>query len=90
MDDQTARQGVETVDPPREQWTGDVGQVRADNQRIGVGSGDENVAKIQLAARWAEAYAPNERDSLDAALQRFYRAYAYIDSVTHNVAPEEP
>ena len=90
MDDQRAGHGVDTIDAPPEQPTGDVGQVRADNQRIGVGSGDENVAKIQLAARWAEAYPPAAHDSLDAVLQRFYRAYAYIDSVTHNVAPEEP
>ena len=90
VDDQTVTPRVETADALPAQPTGDVGQVRADNQRIGVGSGDENVAKIQLAARWAEAYAPNGRDSLEAVLQRFYRAYAYIDSVTHSVVPEEP
>ena len=89
MDDQTTTEGVQTVDEAPDGPTGEVGQVRADNQRIGVGSGDENVAKIQLAARWAEQYAP-DRDSLEAALQRFYRAYSYIDSVTHNVAPDEP
>ena len=89
MDDQTTTEGVQTVDEAPDRPTGEVGQVRADNQRIGVGSGDENVAKIQLAARWAEQYAP-DRDSLEAALQRFYRAYSYIDSVTHNVAPDEP
>jgi len=56
--------------------------------RISVGSGDENVAKIQLSARWAEQYAP-EGDTLDAALQRFNRVYVYIDSVTKLVDPPE-
>ncbi len=60
-----------------------------ENQRIGVGSGDEQVAKIQLAARWAEGYSLDGRDSLEAMLQRFYRAYAYIDAVTHNVTPDD-
>ena len=90
MDDQFATQGVEAVEPPPVPPTGEVGQVRADNQRIGVGSGDENVAKIQLAARWAEAYVPSDGDSLEGVLQRFHRAYAYIDSVTLSVVPEEP
>ena len=56
-------------------------------ERIGVGGGDENVAKIQLAARWAELTA-NGEDSLDGVLQRFKRAYFYIDSVTKLVDPE--
>ena len=87
MDDQI--EGVRTEDAQSEGPAGGVGRVGSDNQRIGVGSGDENVAKIQLAARWAEAYGPDDRDSLEAALQRFRRAYSYIDSVTHNVAPDE-
>ncbi len=56
--------------------------------RIGVGGGDENVAKVQLAARWAEQY-PGGDDSLDSALNRFKRAYLYIDSVTKLVDPTE-
>jgi hypothetical protein len=56
--------------------------------RITVGSGDENVAKIQLAARWVEQFAP-ENDTLDGALQRFHRAYYYIDSVSKLVDPTE-
>ena len=87
VDDQI--EGVRTEDAQSDGPAGGVGRVGSDNQRIGVGSGDENVAKIQLAARWAEQYAP-DRDSLEAALQRFYRAYSYIDSVTHNVTPDEP
>lgn len=59
-----------------------------DRQRIGVGGGDENVAKIQLAARWAEQYVEAD-DSLEAALARFKRAYMYIDSVTKLVDPAE-
>lgn len=57
-------------------------------ERISVGGGDENVAKIQLAARWAEQYAPASGDSLDAALRRFKQAYMYVDSVTKLVEPD--
>ena len=64
------------------------GAVDARAAKISVGSGDENVAKIQLAARWAEQFAPEAGDSLDGALQRFRRAYTYIDSVSKLVDPE--
>ena len=64
------------------------GAVSARAERISVGSGDENVAKIQLAARWAEQFAPENDDSLDAVLSRFRRAYTYIDSVSKLVDPE--
>jgi hypothetical protein len=67
----------------------DIGKASAPSDRVGVGSGDENVAKIQLATRWAEQYAP-ANDSLDAALQRFQRVYTYIDSVTKLVDPDQP
>ncbi len=63
------------------------GAVAARSELISVGSGDENVAKIQLAARWAEQYTPVGDDSLDGVLQRFYRAYTYIDSVSKLVDP---
>lgn len=58
------------------------------SDRIGVGGGDENVAKLQLAARWAELYADGSGDSLEAALVRFRRAYNYLDSVTKLIEPE--
>ena len=64
------------------------GAVAARSERISVGSGDENVAKIQLAARWAEQYTPVGDDSLDGALQRFRRAYSFIDSVSKLIEPE--
>lgn len=64
------------------------GAVSARAERISVGSGDENVAKIQLAARWAEQFAPPGGDSLDGALARFRRAYTYIDSVSKLVDPD--
>ena len=64
------------------------GAVDARAAKISVGSGDENVAKIQLAARWAEEFAPADGDSLDATLARFRRAYTYIDSVSKLVDPE--
>lgn len=58
------------------------------NERIGVGGGDEIVAKLQLSARWAEQYAPASGDTMDQALARFRRAYKYIDSVTKLIEPE--
>ena len=59
------------------------------SDRIMVGSGDENVAKIQLAARWAEAFADEAEDSLDAISSdspclRLHRLGP------HSVAPDEP
>jgi hypothetical protein len=58
------------------------------NERIGVGGGDEIVAKLQLSARWAEQYGPNSGDTMDEVLARFRRAYRYIDSVTKLIEPE--
>ena len=58
------------------------------SDRIGVGGSDEIVAKLQLAARWTELYAPGNGDSLEGALVRFRRAYNYIDSVTKLIEPE--
>jgi hypothetical protein len=59
----------------------------ARGERIGLGTGDDSVVRIQLAARWAEAFAPGEGDSLTARLQRFRIAYEYLDAVTHGVEP---
>ena len=58
-------------------------------ERIGIGGGDDSVTRIQLAARWAEAYGPKV-DSLGSVLKRFRAAYEYLDSVTHGVEPPEP
>ena len=66
-----------------------VGKSSARSEMIGVGSGDENVAKIQLASRWAEQYAPETGDTLEEALRRFKRVYNYIDSVSKLVEPDE-
>jgi hypothetical protein len=55
-------------------------------ERIGIGGGDDNVTRIQLAARWSEAYAP-DKDTLGAILKRFRAAYEYLDAVTHGVEP---
>src|SRR5881227_1721822 len=57
-------------------------------ERIGVGGGDDSVTRIQLAARWAEAYGPNT-DSLGSILKRFRAAYDYLDAVIHGVEPAE-
>ena len=67
----------------------ETGLASARSERIGVGSGDENVAKVQLAARWAETYGPATGDSLEEALRRFKRVYTYVDSVTKLVEPDE-
>jgi len=55
-------------------------------ERIGIGGGDDSVTRIQLAARWAEAYGPSS-DSLGGVLKRFRAAYEYLDSVTHGIEP---
>src|SRR5579862_1431944 len=57
-------------------------------ERIGVGGGDDSVSRIQLAARWAEAYAV-QGDSLGGVLRRFRAAYEYLDAVIHGVDPPE-
>jgi hypothetical protein len=57
-------------------------------ERIGVGGGDDSVSRIQLAARWAEAYG-KDSDSLTSVLKRFRTAYDYLDAVIHGVDPPE-
>jgi len=57
-------------------------------ERISVGGGDDSVTRIQLAARWAEAFSPKV-DSLGGVLKRFRAAYEYLDSVTHGVEPPD-
>ena len=69
------------------------GQPRRDGdmrrgERIGVGGGDDSVSRIQLAARWAEAFTV-EGDSLGKILRRFRLAYDYLDAVIHDVEPPE-
>ncbi len=54
---------------------------------IGIGGGDDAVTRIQLAARWAERYAPGSGDSLQNMLQRFKTAFEYLDAVTHGIEP---
>jgi hypothetical protein len=57
-------------------------------ERIGISGADDSVTRIQLAARWAEAYGPS-RDSLGSILKRFRAAYEYLDAVTHGVEPPD-
>jgi hypothetical protein len=56
--------------------------------RISVGGADDAVVRIQLAARWAESFAPDHGDSLRGALERFRQAYEYLDAVTHGIEPQ--
>ena len=60
-----------------------------DPQRIGVGGGDDQMARIQLAARWSEAFAPEDGDSLGNMLKRFRTAFDYLDAVIHGVEPAD-
>ena len=55
---------------------------------IGLGGGDDSTLRIQLAARWAERFAPEHGDSLAASLERFRRAFEYLDAVTHGIEPQ--
>lgn len=80
------------ADPPLQRQTDapPSGESRAHGaELIGVGSNDDSVSRMQLAARWAEAFAPGQGDSLAAILTRFRMAYDYLDSVTHGVEPAD-
>jgi hypothetical protein len=66
-----------------------MGVVIARTELIGLGSGDETVVALQLAARWAEKYGPDRDDSLEEALRRFRRAYNYVNAVIKLVDPDE-
>ena len=87
MDDSSI--GVQAEPHPDPAPTDRFGDTPTAHEQIGVGSGDENMARIQLAARWAESYTPAQGDSLEGVLRRFRRAYAFIDSVTHGVEPDD-
>ncbi len=76
------------VDEGEDRTNGRDGGGRA--ERIGIGGGDDAVTRIQLAARWAETFAPEHGDTLVASLKRFRAAYEYLDSVIHGVEPSEP
>jgi hypothetical protein len=71
--------------PPRDR---DDPNDRSRRGDIGVGGGDDSVSRIQLAARWAEAYG-KDGDSLTSALKRFRTAYDYLDAVIHGVDPPQ-
>jgi hypothetical protein len=66
-----------------------IGAALARPELIGLGGNDESVVTLQLAARWAEKYGPDQNDSLEDALRRFRRAYNYVNAVIKLVEPEE-
>jgi|tagenome__1003787_1003787.scaffolds.fasta_scaffold20442060_2 hypothetical protein len=66
-----------------------MGVVIARTEVIGLGGSDETVVTLQLAARWAEKYGPDQDDTLEDALRRFRRAYNYVNAVTKLVEPDE-
>jgi hypothetical protein len=49
---------------------------------------DERSAQVQLAARWAERYAPLEGDNQRAARERFRITHDYVDDVIHGIEPQ--
>jgi hypothetical protein len=62
---------------------------RRPGDRINVGGGDDSVVRLQLAARWAEEFSPRDRDSLNARLRRFRKAYDFLDAVMHGIDPSD-
>lgn len=58
-------------------------------QLIGVSGPGEDVALYQLAARWAETFAPAEGDTLRNMLKRYRDAYEYLDAIVHGNKPPE-
>lgn len=60
---------------------------RRDEHLIAVSAGDESVAKLQLAARWAERFGSRNEDSMLSMLKRFRLAYEYLDAITHGIEP---
>ena len=57
-------------------------------EMIGLSGGDDSILRIQLAARWAERFGPEHGDTMSAALERFRRAFEYLDAVTHGIEPQ--
>ena len=55
---------------------------------IDVRGPDERSARVQLAARWAERYAPPEGDTERAARERFRITHDYVDDVIHGIEPK--
>jgi hypothetical protein len=70
-------------------WTsGSVGATpRSSGHDLQVRGPDERGALIDLAARWAEIYAPDEADDEWSALERFRAAHDYLDAVIHGIEP---
>jgi hypothetical protein len=60
---------------------------RAEDQQIALDSTDEEVLLVQLAARWAERFAPPGETGSSAAW-RFRTAFEYLGAVTHGVEPQ--
>jgi hypothetical protein len=55
---------------------------------VSVSGPSEQIAILQLAARWAERYAdPN--DDLHVMLRRFRLAYRFLDAVSDGMEPPE-
>ena len=76
--------GAENTSAPEPQPTG------PPPHAIDVRGPDERSAQVQLAARWAERYAPLEADNERAARKRFRITHDYVDDVIHGIKPQTP
>jgi hypothetical protein len=71
--------------PPAAPETG----AAATAQIISVGGASEDITLFQLAARWAEKFAPSGGDTLADMLKRYRVAYEFLDAVAHGNKPPE-
>lgn len=76
-----------SFDEAREDPSGPGSGRPSQGERIGLGGGDDAVVRFQLAARWAESFAPPGGGTLTDALRRFRAAYDYLDAVMHGIEP---
>ena len=73
---------------PEDTSTGGVPQPAPPPRAIDVRGPDERSACMQLAARWAEQYAPRAGDHERAWLERFRTVHDYVDDVIHGIEPQ--
>jgi hypothetical protein len=89
MQDGSNNETPKAINPAEPGGEDSMGVVIGRTELIGLGGSDEAVVTLQLAARWAEKYGPDQNDSLEDALRRFRRAYNYVNAVIKLVEPEE-
>jgi hypothetical protein len=65
----------------------DASSTRTPDRRVDVRGPDEQSARIQLAARWAEMFGPSAGADERGTRERFRIALEYLDAVTHGIEP---